>query len=592
MPIGAVKQQLVLAVLLSRVNAVTPLELLVDTLWAEAAPRTARKNVQVYVAGIRKLLGPAGENRVEFGTGGYRFVAEPDELDALRFARLLSDGRRAASAGEPAEAAALLEEALSLWRGPVLEGLAPGTALAEYADRIGRLFPAAVEDWADAEIRSGHASNVVDRIGEVAGQHPFRERLIGLQMTALSHCGRQAEALGVFDELRQGLARELGLQPGAALQQLYRRILAGEVNPIAPGGESLSLRAGRRGPAPVVMPPDLADFAGRARELAELETVLGRGEGQVVLVNGPVGVGKTALAVRLGHRLAHRFPDGRLLVRLRSGDGSVRPGVEVMSELVRSVGLTGVGQPLEGQPLGDQPLGDIAGTLGAAWQDWVRGRRVLLVVDGAGGRVSIPAGLLTLPRASATLITGRWHCGPVPGHRMELTGLEVPEAVGLLSAVAGHARVRVDPQAAQRIVLALDLNPMAVRAAGLKLLRLRHLPLAEFATRLNYPAELLEQLDGSDAVLAGRIRAALEELPEREREAVGLLASLPNPRFTLEQAAEQLGSSLRTTLRLLESLMEDDLITAPADEVSAHSVQYELPGLIYSFARRFPAGPG
>ncbi len=263
-PLGPVKQQLVLALLLCRANAATPVELLTETLWEGEPPRTARKNLQVYVASLRKLLGDAGRtDRITHGVGGYRMRADALELDALRFCQLAAAGRRAGQAEGPAAAAAILGEALDLWRGPMLEGLTGFPAILGETDQISRRFLAVFEDWAEAELASGNACGVVERICEVAGQHPFRERLRGVQMRALYLAGRQNEALSVFDELRQSLARELGLEPSATLRQLHRSMLAGER--VAAAAGILASRA----PARATLPPGLPDFAGRTEQIHE-----------------------------------------------------------------------------------------------------------------------------------------------------------------------------------------------------------------------------------------------------------------------------------------------------------------------------------
>ncbi|GLY29771.1 hypothetical protein Kisp02_31360 [Kineosporia sp. NBRC 101731] len=574
-PLGAVKQQLALAVLLSRANAVTSMDLLVDSLWADAPPRTARKNLQVYVAGIRKLLGSADDHRIRFGIGGYRLKAEAAELDALQFTTLVAAGRRAAVEEGPAAAAGLLRSALDLWRGPVLEGLTTVPVLAEYAEQLDRLFPAAFEDWADAELADGNAAKVVDEICTTAARYAFRERLRGLQMRALGHCERQGEALAVFDELRQSLARELGLQPGAALQQLYRRVLDGD--PVDDAA-AWSVRTPRRVPPPLALPPDLPDFVGRDAETDDLTGVLTGGGDPIALVRGPVGAGKTAVAVHVAHRLADRFPHGRIMVRLRFDDGSPRPPVSVLSEVLRRVGA-------ELPPRAAGPL-DTIEALGQAWQDWARKRRVLLVVDGAGLLAPPPPGLLPVSGPGAALVTGRpWGGQAASAVPIELAPLTVAEAVELITALIGASRVAADRPAAQRLVIAAGLWPAAVRAAGLKLRRLRHLPLAEFADRLGETGRLLPELSGSEADLGRLVEADLTDLGAPERAALHQLGHLPAGSFSLTEAAGLLDTDPATALHLLEALIEHDLITPPTAEVSAHAVRYEIPFLIASFVR-------
>jgi DNA-binding SARP family transcriptional activator len=597
-PLGARKQQLTLALLLTRANAVTSVDRLIDTLWPDDVPRTARKNVQVYVAGLRKLLGDTGGgDRIEFGLGGYRLRAEPAELDALRFAELVAAGRRAVAGQGPAGSvgsvgsAAALGEALALWRGPVLEGLAEGSALAEEAERIATLYPAAFEDWAEAALAAGDAVTVAERIDAVAGRHPFRERLRGLQMTALLGSGRPGEALAVFDGFRQLMARELGLEPGPALRATYQQVLRNEPPAAVPG------RAGAppaRGRPPVAsgsvhLPPDAPDFVGRESEIGRLSEILDGARGRLVVLGGPAGVGTTALAVHVAHRLAGRFPDGQVLVRLRTPSGRARPDAELLDEVLRVTGTTGT----TGTRGTRGEAGAGPGRAWPDWQDWLRSRRVLLVLDGASCTGPLPADLLPGPASpSAVLVTGRLRDGERrPDLRVDLGPLSVGEAVELLAAIAGPERVDADRVAAGRIVERIGRRPSAVRGAGLKIRRLRHLPLADFAARLADPATLLEHLSTGECDLVAGAAAWFTGLPAGQRAAVQALAGLPGPRFGAAQALERLGGDARAGLRMLETLIEDDVVTVPdADpeagaEVVAHQAEFELPPLAYAYLR-------
>ena len=193
--LGPLKQQLVLALLLCRANTVTSVDLLTETLWADEPPRTARKNLQVYVACLRKLL--AGELAGDGGTGerlvhrngGYLLRVRPAELDRLRFEELVIAARQA----DAGTTAALLGQALSLARGSMLDGLADHPVLRSEVDRFARRWLAVFEDWAEAELAVGNASATVERICEIAAEQPFRERLRQIQMTALHLSGRQSD---------------------------------------------------------------------------------------------------------------------------------------------------------------------------------------------------------------------------------------------------------------------------------------------------------------------------------------------------------------------------------------------------------------
>lgn len=227
LPLGPRKQRLVLATLLSRPNTPVPVDVLTDVVWPDAPPRTARKNLQVYISAARTLFGAAGDrDRVVHGCGGYRLRIGEAELDTLRFGALARSGRAAGERGDLRTAARLLREALDLWgeRQP-LHDLRDSAGVAEEAERLESRCLTVYEDWAEAEIETGRAAVAVDGLRDLVERHPLRERLRAAWMNSLHQSGRQAEALAVYDDYRQLLARELGLEPSPAMAALYADML-------------------------------------------------------------------------------------------------------------------------------------------------------------------------------------------------------------------------------------------------------------------------------------------------------------------------------------------------------------------------------
>ncbi|NEA07829.1 AfsR/SARP family transcriptional regulator, partial [Streptomyces sp. SID10692] len=311
-PLGPRKQRLVLATLLARPNTPVPVDVLTDVVWPDDPPRTARKNLQVYVSAARALIGPAGSDgreRVVHGCGGYLLRVAEGELDTLRFGALARAGREAAERGDLPGAARLLRQALDLWEGPPLNDLRDSAGVAEEAGRLEARCLTVFEDWAEAEIELGRAAVAVDGLRDLVERHPLRERLRAAWMNSLHQSGRQAEALAVYDDYRQLMARELGLEPSPAMTALYRAMLG--------RGREARRPAAPERPGPVVLPAGPGAFAGFRDELRDLLAVLGGGEERAVVVSGPAGAGKSALAVRAARLLADRFPDGRVLVRVR-----------------------------------------------------------------------------------------------------------------------------------------------------------------------------------------------------------------------------------------------------------------------------------
>jgi DNA-binding SARP family transcriptional activator len=268
--LGGRNQRAVLTLLLLRANEPLSIERLVDALWGEHAPRTATTSLQNTVSQLRKLLGPGV---LHTRSSGYVLELDESQLDLARFERLV----QAASAAEPAARAALLREALGLWRGPALADC----ELEEFAQaEINRLEDArlaALEERLAADLVLGRHAELVGELDAIVHRHPLRERLRGQLMLALYRSGRQAEALSAYHSARKILIEELGIEPGPELQGLYGSILRQE--------RSLS-------PVASVTLDDHYDEVLRAFTAGRLVPVLGPG-----VVGGAVGIDLAALLV-------------------------------------------------------------------------------------------------------------------------------------------------------------------------------------------------------------------------------------------------------------------------------------------------------
>ncbi|MFD5201350.1 BTAD domain-containing putative transcriptional regulator [Streptomyces sp. NPDC058375] len=575
LPLGPRKQRLVLATLLARPNTPVPVDVLTDAVWPDDPPRTARKNLQVYVSAARTLLGPGrdgGPDRVVHGCGGYLLRIAEGELDTLRFGSLARAGRAAAERGDLPGAARLLRQALDLWEGPPLNDLRDSAGVAEEADRLEARCLTVYEDWAEAEIELGRAAVAVDGLRDLVERHPLRERLRAAWMNSLHQSGRQAEALAVYDDYRQLMARELGLEPSPAMTALYRSMLDRGREARRPGGS--------REPAnPVALPAGPGTFTGRREELRDLLDVLGGGQERVVVVSGPGGAGKSALAVRAAHLLAEPFPDGRVHVRVRREDGTARDRAEILAELGRWCGVA--------EAHGEAPTTPGAlSALAEAWQAWQGRHRALVVLDDVPDEASV-RGLLPRSGACSVLVTARGQLpGLAPVHRIALPAPADGEALELLGKLIGAGRLRTDPGAALRIVRACGGLPLAVEVSGMRLAVLRHLPLAEYAARLDDPSAALDELVAGDVSVRRRIASGWRDLADGDRWVLGRLAGLAEDGcFTLDRATAALGCGERAAIRAVESLIDAGAVTSPTGEVTAHAALYEVPRLLCLFAR-------
>jgi DNA-binding SARP family transcriptional activator/class 3 adenylate cyclase len=215
------KQRALLAVLLLNANHTVSREQIVDDLWGENVPESAQKMVQIHVSQLRKTL---SEQRLHTRAPGYVLEVGDQEFDLARFQRLVADGRRALSLGDPERAAALLTEALALWRGPALAEFSEPFARHEGA-RLEELRLGALEWHIEADLALGRHGDVVGELETLIARQPLRERLRSQHMLALYRSGRQAEALASYQAFRGALADELGVEPSPSLKELERRML-------------------------------------------------------------------------------------------------------------------------------------------------------------------------------------------------------------------------------------------------------------------------------------------------------------------------------------------------------------------------------
>ena len=221
-PIPGAKERALLVLLLLEAERVVPFERVVDELWGEDPPEKALKSLQVRAAGLRKALGDG-----VIVTHGRGYVARLGgaTVDLRVFERGLERGRRSLGDGRYEEAAAVLREALALWRGPPLQDFVFENFAQVAIHRLDELRLVGLESRIEADLELGRERDLVPELEQLVAEQPLREQLRAQLMLALYRSGRQADALAAYQDARQALVGELGLEPGTRLRELEQAML-------------------------------------------------------------------------------------------------------------------------------------------------------------------------------------------------------------------------------------------------------------------------------------------------------------------------------------------------------------------------------
>lgn len=581
--LGGRKPRMLLATLLLTPNTVVDVDTLIDVLWPGNPPRSAVANVRTYAHALRAETG----QRLRSRSGGYSITVSPDELDMTTFEAYARTGR--------------LDEASALWRGRVLADLPRSQVWEPTLARLDELRLSTLERSVAGR------DDVIPQLRGLLAENPLREELWRQLVLGLHRAGRTAEALDAYGEVERVLAAELGTRPGPELRQARNEITVAMLADESDGRPEPGLRRTRNeiatsslaaerdtGPEfapqltadsvtasqlatalaprpepslqrtrPVVdsavfpvrqLPLDIPDFTGRTAVLRHLTKLLRGPLPVVAALTGPPGVGKSTVAVHIGHRMARLFPDGQLYVDLRETD---------------------------------DPLNHLADTLGvppARYRSALARRRVLLVLDNASDTPQITP-LLPGSGGCAVLVTCRRTLpdlrGAVP---VPIGPLSDAEAAELLVRVGGR-RVTREPEHTGEVLAACGNLPLAVRVAGVKLASRPSVAVQVLAERLRDERGRLDELTiGGLAVRTSVTDSYARLTPEAARafRFAGLLGPSSFPAWALAALLDRPRAD-----DVLDSLVDANLV-----EVSGTTPRYRLPDLFRCYAgERLTAEP-
>ncbi|WP_223167213.1 AfsR/SARP family transcriptional regulator [Nonomuraea sp. SYSU D8015] len=465
---------------------------LVADVWGQTSTATAGKQLHIVVSKLRNVLGP---EIIATVPSGYLLDVPRDQIDAHSFTLLAGQARMARERREPGTADGLFRRALALWRGRALTELVDAWAQIE-SSRLEEERLAVFEDHIDLRLAAGdHHTAVIDLIPHIQA-HPLREGPRAQLMLALYRAARPSEALAVYQESRTLMMKELGIEPGTRLRRLQHAILTRDpVLDLTTPAQSSTI-------VPAELPADTRSFTARHEEVGWLREAVA--SASVAVVNGPGGVGKSALAVHVAHAMAGRFHDGVIYVNLNGATPGVQPlpVLDALGHLLRSLGLDGSAVPA-----------DLEGAM-ARYRSLTAASNLLVILDNALDahqvRPLIPAGA-----GCRTVITSRDALATLDNARhLHLAGLADSDAVTLLARIAGPGRIQREPEAAAKIVELCSGFPLAIRIAGARLAARPDWQLAGLADRLADAARRLDTLQYADLAVRASIAVSHRHLRE------------------------------------------------------------------------------
>ncbi|MEV1240284.1 BTAD domain-containing putative transcriptional regulator [Nonomuraea sp. NPDC050022] len=550
------KQRIALATLLLHANERVSADRLIARMWDGDESSNARAALQTHLTRLRRALGDPG--LIQTFDGGYTISVTADSLDLLRYREII---RRSQRSG-PAEELAALTEAMALCGEPLLANVPSETLHREEVSLVVEEQVRTLERWSELHLEWGRPEQGIAVLRSAIARHPYRERLWANLILALHRSGRQAEAMETYQSVTHRLLEDLGVGPGEPLRRAHRSILVADEYEVADAPMT-----------PQQLPSGIAHFTGRLAELARLDRLVADlpGRSEIVVIGGPGGAGKSALAVHWAHQVIDRFPGGQLYLNLRGfGPGGPMDPKVAIETLLRAMGVsaTSLSADLDARA--------------AMLRSTLAGRRMLLLLDNARDSAQVRP---LLPGAnSLVLVTSRNQLRGLAARdgarRLSLDPLTPPESLELLEKVIGARQVADERDAAVRLVKLCDGLPLALSVIAER--AHRGGGLARIVSALEDEKARLEQFGiGEDDPMADLNTALLwsyRALTAPVARMFRLLGLHPAGDLSLEAAAALAGVAPQEAGALLDHLVAAHLVKQVQPD------RFELHDLVHLYA--------
>ncbi|GAB3739306.1 AfsR/SARP family transcriptional regulator [Microlunatus parietis] len=586
--IPGTKPRQLLGLLLLHANRFVSTDHMADSLWDGEPPGSAGANLRSYIRKLRTTLQERGVSAtIETRPGGYALMVGTDDVDTSRVEAMRSEVRHLTTVGDYASALVLLDTALDLWRGSLLEDVPVCLAWQPQLTRWDLARAEMLDDAIGLQIEHGDPRRAAQLVREALDRDPYNEDLWCLLLRCFLAADQPAFARQAADEGEKLFAEELGVAPGpdfAALAAEARAMPARRTltpvprrqpdEPAKPDRAAeppVSDRSDTGDPpfrreVPTQLPMDVADFTGREVHLAELvESLRTRTADRplVVAISGPPGIGKTALAIRIGHLVRDSFLDGQIFLSLH-GDRHVDPTYAV-AEALTALGVQTVPERLD--------------RAAALLRSELASRRVLLIIDDVGTASQVEE-LLPGTGDTVTLLTSRRRLTEIAGIRsLELGELEPAEAEALIEEIAPGR----DAADRRRLAAACGRHPLALRIAAARLSRRPDLSVAELVRRLSDPDQALNELTLGETAFRSSADLSARSLGPADATAyrvLGALEATEFPGWVVELAS---GSS-----RTADNLLEENLLQL-VSRGQAGTAEFRMHDLLRWHAREWGA---